>query len=278
MLVRAIKYQLKYRIIKNYKIWFVLPVVLIVFVISFVQACNNYCYVTGKTISPCAGDCLLWILKGMKSARLSDTFYIPDGMWMAYYGIMFYVIGISTMDMGRFENRIMTSMGDKSVWWNSKCFSCVIMIIMNQIMVIVMTYIVGFLYGDVRIVPQDDVMRAVAGMTVPEDIGIKKVMYMYLAVVVTCVAYALLQMVISIVAGQITAIVVTIILLVFSVYVENPFFMGNNLMLMRYGEYTGRAGIGVSYRILIAIVAAVMCVVAGNVIVKGKSFVLEKNR
>lgn len=276
MLIRSYKYELKYGLIKNPVIPLSICVITVLFAISFVSTCTSYNELTGCQLIPNFGDCILWILKGMKSAEGTTTFYIPDSMWIAFYGVLFYVIGCNSIKDSNFEYQVLVRAGSKRNWWLAKCMWCTTIIIMSQVIVYAVSFVAGLIYKNINMIPQSTVMQPLAGIIIGENINISKIIIMMFSVFVNIIGLMLFQLLMAIVINQVVAFIIIMGILIFSVYVESPLLVGNYLMLMRYEDFVGMRGFDAYWGIVTGSLIAVVCVIIGIFVIRRKDYVTER--
>lgn len=275
MLSRFVLYEIKYKILRNSTF----GLLLIFHVLNFILFIKNYqtyqsCYIDMPV--PCIGDYLFWYWKGMKEVTSNGEFFIPDVMWVVHYSILFYLLGANRTEETDMEYMIIIRMHSKVEWWIAKCIWCLYVITISGLITVGFAYIIGVIYGNYSLVPQDSVMCILSNGIFINNISAGDVMFILAAILCVFSALAMIQQMLLLFLNRIVVFGMIFFMLIFSIYVSSPILLGNYLMMIRYSVVGNGFKIFARYGIVLGIIYSVLCVIVGGVLVNKRDFLTKR--
>lgn len=251
-----------------------IPVVLLVCIqcALFQQQVNSWTMVFGADYEVSVSDCVInffWGLAPYQSGS-EDVFSIPP-VWSLY---LLYFIALLAFMVDRLDKRFTMQIilrKQSRHWW---CKFQSYVICMETFMYVGAT-VIGFLvYMIVRrlslFAPTDFIQKEFIGVCIDNYDNTNGILVrVIVALIFVLLLFAFLQTLVAHALNLITGVIVSIVLLVLSVFWMNPILPGNYLMLIRYKEQIEN-GMSLELGIVISSLVIVISVFADQMINKKK--------
>lgn len=176
------------------------------------------------------------LFMGMPKYVRSETsiFQLPVS-WFLYYAYMFFLVNFYPVtDLYHCGMQSITASGGRSKWLMSKFLWTAVNVIVYQILFLITLLLLSAVRG--QIVTSSEALWKVYGIVL-EDMDSFMIALIWLIVpVLTGIAIAFVQMTIGICVNAIAGYLVTIAVMVVSVYWLEPFLIANYLMIIRNNQ------------------------------------------
>lgn len=212
-------------------------------------------------------DIIFNIFSGMPRFYIApDTIFNIPFLWFVFMIIPSFLIGCYAVDdLNAYGIQMIVKSRSKLSWWISKTIWCLLSVVSYFVVIIA---VMGIYSGINNIPFADGGKRWCEFIGIYKAVPIKQLVLHGIAVpALTIFTLCMVQMLLSIIFGSLTAYVVIIVYDILSAYITYPVFIGNYSMLLRDSEYVSD-GIDIRVGIVIELVLIVASFVAGIIVMK----------
>ncbi|MBE6728606.1 MAG: hypothetical protein E7568_00040 [Ruminococcaceae bacterium] len=200
---------------------------------------KNYIFVNDIILSEITfADFLIYVLKGMEIYNPNDSSFVPDLTWLLLYTYLFYLVsGYIQEDLQSIGKQILLKCKSRIIWWLSKTFWCINLVIAFYICIVVSVFIFSvFINSRISFICNSDIHMIFSEM-VFNNINLKKLLLDFLFIpMLTAVCLSVMQISVSLIWGQIVGFVLNVVVLILSIFVDTDYLIGNMLMPLRQIE------------------------------------------
>lgn len=275
LLLKLIKHDFKLGIMYLGKLY--IPVIIIVAIGCglFWRATDNFMLATNLTIKVSFSDYLLELFKGMKIYNKDFPFSIP-GMWLMVNFYLAYIIGYyPTKDLFGNGQQIIVRSQSRKLWWLSKCVWNVSAVVCYYVLIYSVMLIFAYLSGELSFSLNEVINSNVSLVDTLMLINSPFLVTIIVLPLLTSIALALLQMLLAFLFKPLISYVVMAFIFVVSAYYCHFALLGNYLMVLRNQLVVASLGVKTMTGIIIALLLAIICSIAGLVCLK-KLDILQK--
>lgn len=239
----------------------------LVVVLIFLMPCFS-CYMDSKAVSKIAtwADYMIYCFKGIDPISPLDTiqeFILPIIWLLAIGGLLFLSFEYPLGDLTNEGQQVIVRCHSRAYWYLSKCLwniSCAIIYFGIAILTVtVFTLAAGgtFSLSNTPELTIYGTRQFVAVLLRPADVII-------LAVILPCltlIALNILQMTMCFIVKPLFSFLISMSLLIVSIYIPNEYILGNGAMLIRSNKivFEGINPVGVAMASIVVILSCVVC-------------------
>lgn len=200
------------------------------------------------------GDILLYCFWGVEPVREINGIQLPTEWLTVFLGAHLSVLGYAE-ELTLYGQQLFYRSGKRALWWLSKC---------------VWNIVATALYFTLG-------LSICVGMTIFRggSAALKNIEDFLLLAIVLCMSWNLFQMYLSLYLGTFVSFLVSIVMLISSVYIYSPFLPGNYMMLIRTEEFWEN-GMKNIHGYLIAFLLTLIAVLGGILRIKHCDYLIKE--
>lgn len=250
-----------------------LPVVLLVIFqcISFQQKADDLGAVMGKVYPVYLGDFIADFYRGVfpfYGSGGSDVFNIP-AVWSLYYIYFFLLMARMSSHLSeKYEQQMILRCKTRRKWWREKNFEIWLETAGYQAVTLLTFAAYGLLVGD-GVGINSKLQQEYAGIYFTEGSGWKTLILLIIMSFGVTLVLAYMQYLVSLKGKAVIGFIISVVVLVSSVFFCHPLLLGNYMMLIRQAPILD-GGVHPETGILVCVLAVIAMILAGSRIIRKK--------